>query len=79
MMSTASLSELLRLSVAERIQLVQDLWDSVAAEATADPSRLPVSEGARREVLRRSEAYRRNPRAAIPLEEALERIERFLG
>jgi putative addiction module component (TIGR02574 family) len=79
MMSTALLSELLRLSVAERIQLVQDLWDSVAAEATADPGRLPVSKGARHEVLCRSEAYRRNPGAAIPLEEALERIERSLG
>jgi putative addiction module component (TIGR02574 family) len=60
--------------VAERMQLVEDLWDSVAAEANADPDRLPMSE-----VLRRSDAYRRNPGAAIPLEEALERIERSLG
>jgi putative addiction module component (TIGR02574 family) len=30
-MASVSLSELLHLSVAERIQLAEDLWDSVAA------------------------------------------------
>ena len=30
-MASVNLSELLHLSVAERIQLVEDLWDSVAA------------------------------------------------
>ncbi len=30
-MASVSISELLHLSVAERIQLVEDLWDSVAA------------------------------------------------
>lgn len=78
-MSTVPLSDLLRLSLAERIQLVEDLWDSVAAEATAQPDRLPLSETQRQEVLRRSAAYRENPGAAAPLEEALERIARTLG
>lgn len=77
-MSTAPLADLLRLSLAERIQLVEDLWDSVAAEANEDPGRLPVSEGHRDLVLHRSKAYRKNPEAAAPLEEALERIERSL-
>ena len=78
-MSTVPLSDLLRLSLAERIQLAEDLWDSIAAEANARPDLLPVSEAQRTEVLRRSEAYRKNPGAAVPLEEALERIERSLG
>ena len=77
-MSSVPFSDLLRLSVAERIQLIEDLWDSVADEANADPSRLPLTAGQRSLLRRRSEAYRRNPGAAIPLEEALERIERSL-
>jgi putative addiction module component (TIGR02574 family) len=77
-MSTAPLADLLRLSIAERIQLVEDLWDSVAAEANEDPQRLHVTEAQRKLVIRRSEAYRTNPEAAVPLEEALDRIERSL-
>lgn len=34
-MSMNHLPQLLKLSVAERIQLVEDLWDSIAAEASA--------------------------------------------
>lgn len=77
-MSTAPLTDLLRLSLAERIQLVEDLWDSVAAEANKDPERLVVAEAQLELVKRRSEAYQANPGAAVPLEEALERIERSL-
>jgi len=78
-MSTITVSDLLHLSVPERLQLVEDLWDSIAAEATADPSRLPLDASLRQELRRRSEAYRRNPHEAIPLDEALDDIERSLG
>jgi putative addiction module component (TIGR02574 family) len=73
------MSDLLRLSVADRIQLIEDLWDSVADEVNDDPSRLPLSDGERTLLRSRSEAYRRNPGIAIPLDEALDRIERSLG
>jgi putative addiction module component (TIGR02574 family) len=78
-MDAITISDLLHLSVAERLQLVEDLWDSIAAEAADSPERLPVTEAQRQLVLRRSEAHRRHPGEAIPLEEALERIERSLG
>jgi putative addiction module component (TIGR02574 family) len=78
-METITVSELLHLSIAERIQLVEDLWDSVAAEAAAHPHRLPVSEVQRRELMRRSEAHRLNPQEAVPLDDALDEIERSLG
>ena len=74
-MSTTLRSDLLQLSPAERIQLAQDLWDSVAAE----PQVLPISEAQRQEVARRSEAHRHNPAEAIPLEDALERIDQSLA
>jgi putative addiction module component (TIGR02574 family) len=77
-MSTAPLTDLLRLSLAERIQLVEDLWDSVAAEANEDPRRLSVAHAQLELVKRRSKACLANPDAAVPLEEALERIERSL-
>lgn len=78
-MNTITVSDLLHLSVAERIQLVEDLWDSVAAEATAHPERLPVSAAQHKELLRRSQAHRRNPGEAVLLDDALDEIERSLG
>jgi len=78
-MSTITVSDLLHLSVPERLQLVEDLWDSIAAEAAAEPDRLPLDSSLRQELRRRSEAYRRNPHEAIPLDDALDDIERSLG
>jgi putative addiction module component (TIGR02574 family) len=78
-METITVTDLLHLSIAERIQLVEDLWDSVAAEAAARPDRLPVSEVQRRELMRRSRAHQLNPHEAVPLEDALDEIERSLG
>jgi putative addiction module component (TIGR02574 family) len=78
-MNRVTVADLLHLSVAERLQLVGDLWDSIAAEAERDPSLLPLTEEQKSLIRRRSEAHRRDPGAAIPLDEALERIERGLG
>jgi putative addiction module component (TIGR02574 family) len=78
-MSTITVSDLLHLSVPERLQLVEDLWDSIAADAAAEPDRLPLDSSLRLELRRRSEAYRRNPHEAIPLDDAIDDIERSLG
>lgn len=78
-MATITASDLLHLSLAERIQLVADLWDTVADEAELHPERLPVSDAQRAELLRRSEAHRRNPHEAMLLDDALDEIERSLG
>jgi len=65
-----------RLSVAERVALVQAIWDSIAA----DVERAPLTEAQRLEVDRRLAAHRANPQAAIPWEqveaEALARLRR---
>jgi putative addiction module component (TIGR02574 family) len=78
-MSTINVSDLLHLSLEERLQLVEDIWDSIAADAAHDPTRVPLSAAQEREILRRSEAHRINPGEAVPLDEALDRIERLLG
>ncbi|MFN0315656.1 MAG: addiction module protein [Burkholderiales bacterium] len=50
------MEEARRLSVAERIELVADIWDSVA-----EVSQLPVSEAQRDELRRRLEYYDSHP------------------
>ncbi len=55
-------SEILQLSVAERIQLVEDIWDSVAAF----PDEVPLTE---RQNDRRLQPYAQNPQEGILWEE----------
>lgn len=52
------------LTVAERIQLVEDLWDSIADA----PEVLELTESQRAEIDRRLEAHRENPDDVIPWE-----------
>lgn len=73
-MSTMQFSELFDLSEAERIQLAQDLWDSIPAQSTA----LPLDEAQLREMERRVADHQGDPASAISWEEARARLrERF--
>lgn len=63
-----------RLSVSERIQLVEDLWDSIAVST----SRIPLSEAEIAELDRRLAELDRNPDAVVPWEEVRARIEEQL-
>ena len=58
-----------RLSIAERLQLVEDIWDSIAEEAQTAPDALPISEEELAEVRRRREEHERDPGSAIPWEQ----------
>ena len=60
-----------RLSVAERVRLVQEIWDTL--QPTADE--LPLTEEQRAIVDRRLQEHRRDPSSAIPWEEVRARIE----
>lgn len=66
-MST-ELSDILRMSVAERIQLVEDIWDSIAAS----PESVPVTDAQRDELDRRLQAHAQNPDAAVSWDELKE-------
>jgi putative addiction module component (TIGR02574 family) len=76
MSSTLRAYGLDRLSAAERFNVMQDLWDSLAEEV----AKAPLTEAQKREVDRRLAAHRANPQAAIPWEqvesEALARLRR---
>lgn len=64
-MSAVDLREILKLSVAERLQLVEDIWDSIASS----PEVLPVTEAQKQELDRRLAEYRANPTAGRSWEE----------
>lgn len=63
-MTNVSLDELLKLSVPERIQLAEDLRESIAKESEA----LPLTDVQKSEVERRLTEHDRNPESAIPWE-----------
>ena len=69
-MAHRTISDLLELPVAERIRLVEDLWDSIAEV----PEALPVTEEQGRELDRRLEAHRESPAAAVPWAEVRKRL-----
>lgn len=57
----AHLSEILQLSVAERIQLVEDIWDSIAVV----PDSFDLTEEQEAELERRLKAYQDHPNEGI--------------
>jgi putative addiction module component (TIGR02574 family) len=52
--------EVLALSVADRLQLLEEIWDSLAET----PEAIPVTDAQRKELARRRRAHARNPSAA---------------
>ncbi|EAT58774.1 addiction module protein [Chlorobium ferrooxidans] len=61
----------LKLSVSERIQLVEDIWDSIAAEAS---EAVELSPSQIDELHRRVAAHRADPSSAIPWEQVRSKL-----
>lgn len=59
-----------RLSLAERILLVEDLWDSSAEET----QQLPLTEAQQQDLQRRLATYKANPKAGSTWEEVKARL-----
>jgi putative addiction module component (TIGR02574 family) len=59
------------LTPAERVELAIALWDSLPAHS-AEP---PITEAQRAELLRRADAYRRDPNAGSPWPDVRARIQ----
>ncbi len=64
-MGKVTLADVLELSIPERIRLVEDIWDSIAAV----PDAVPLTEEEKREIDRRLDDHYRNPREGTPWEE----------
>ncbi len=69
-MKSITVSDTLDLSIAERILLVEDIWNSVAAEADV----LELTEAEKKLIDERLEAHRRNPEAGSSWEDVYKRI-----
>jgi putative addiction module component (TIGR02574 family) len=64
----------LSLSIEERLQLVGDIWDSIADAANASPDVLPLTEEQRAELDRRIAEADAHPEDLIPMEEVMARL-----
>ena len=71
-MTNALRKALFQLSAAERLELVEELWDSIAAEREAEP--FPLTDAQREELDRRIRDLDEHPERARPWDEVRERL-----
>ena len=64
-MSPLALKEIMKLSVSERVQLAEDIWDSIVAS----PETLPVTDAQKRALDLRRDAHAKDPTATRSWEE----------
>ncbi|HMP76452.1 MAG TPA: addiction module protein [Kiritimatiellia bacterium] len=69
-MKTLMPADVLSLSVPERIQLVEDIWDTIAAV----PEAVSLTDAQKVELDRRLDAYHQNPEEGAPWAAVRERI-----
>jgi putative addiction module component (TIGR02574 family) len=69
-MKAITRTDILSLSVAERILLVEDIWDSIAEL----PDEVSLTDQQKEELDRRLDAYHRNPDAGSPWSVVHDRI-----
>ena len=69
-MKPISMAEVLALPVAERLKLVEAIWDSIAEV----PEALALTKAQEAELDRRLDAYRKDPTAGSPWSEVKARI-----
>ncbi|HET6229188.1 MAG TPA: addiction module protein [Longimicrobiaceae bacterium] len=74
-MKADMISDLLSLTEAERIQLAQDLWDSIPETSAA----VPLTDAQRAELERRLAAHASDPDSSISWEVARERLRQRFG
>jgi len=71
MHTPAAAAEYLNLSISERIQLVEDIWDSIVAES---PDTVSLSPAQAVELHRRVAAHRADPSTAVPWEQVRSKL-----
>lgn len=70
MNTSTEFAALFELPIAERLQLVEDLWDSIAAQRENDP----VPEAVMTELRARKAAFDADPSTGIPWSEVKRRL-----
>jgi putative addiction module component (TIGR02574 family) len=69
-MENIKVTDTLKLSIPERIQLVEDIWDTIASETES----IELTENEKRIIDERLEAYHKNPDEGSPWDEVYKRI-----
>ena len=69
-MKTLAVTDTLNLSIPERIQLVEDIWDTIAVEADS----VELTEEEKRIIDRRLKAYHQSPNLGSPWKDVFKRI-----
>ncbi len=69
-MKKITATDTLELSIPERIQLVEDIWDTIVSDADS----LELTEDDKYIINERLEAYHRNPNQGSPWSEVYKRI-----
>ncbi len=70
MPDTFHMSDVLALPIEDRLRLVEEIWDSIAAF----PEAVALTDAQRRELDARLDAHRRNPTAGSPWAEVKSRL-----
>lgn len=69
-MKKVSVTDTIALSIPERIQLVEDIWDTIATKAEA----VELTEDEKKIIDERLTAYHKNPDLGSPWEDVYKRI-----
>ena len=69
-MNKITATDILNLSIPERIQLVEDIWDTIAAKAAA----VELTEDEKKIIDERLKAYHNNPDSGSPWDEVYRKI-----
>lgn len=69
-MRTNELEKILELSIAQRILIVQEIWDSIFN----NPDAVPLTDRQKKELDKRLNSYYENPETGAPWAEVKERI-----
>ncbi|HEX4418141.1 MAG TPA: addiction module protein [Kofleriaceae bacterium] len=78
-MAAPSTSELLKLDVQTRLEIIDELWDSVVHDLNDpdQPSSLPVSEATRALLDERMREYHADPTIGLPWDEVRARLHKL--
>ena len=69
---SVAIEEILNLGVKERLELLEEIWDSIAAH----PEAVPLTAAQRKELDRRKREHRRDPSQAKAWSEVHNRLEK---
>lgn len=69
-MKKITVTDTLELSIPERIQLVEDIWDTIASKTEA----IKLTENEKRIIDERLASYHKNPNLGSPWEDVYKRI-----